>query len=103
MISQDEIDKIVETIKIRVKPNKIYLFGGYAMGKATNFSDLDLLVIDDSNRDKKKLALEISKSLFPRKFGLDLIVTSSEDLKKKRRLNFWQEITEKGKILYDGK
>src|SRR3989338_1919785 len=101
MLTQQEISQIVETIKTKTNPNKIYLFGSYAFGKATNLSDLDLLIIDDSNRDKKALALEISKSLFPRDFGLDLLVTSSEDLKKKSRFNFWREITTKGKKLYE--
>lgn len=101
MLTQEEIEKIAETIKTKVKPNKIYLFGSYALGKANDLSDLDLLVIDDSDRDKKSLALEISKSLFPRNFGLDLIVESSKELKKKCQLNFWREITAKGKKLYE--
>jgi predicted nucleotidyltransferase len=101
MLTQQEINQIVETIKARTNPDKIYLFGSYAFGKATNLSDLDLLIIDDSNRDKKALALEISKSLFPRNFGLDLLVTSTKDLKKKGQLNFWREITTKCKKLYE--
>jgi predicted nucleotidyltransferase len=100
MLTKDDINKIIETIKTKVSPNKIYLFGSYALDKATSGSDLDLLVIDDSNRDKKTLALEISKSLFPRNFGLDLMVTSSKELKKKK-LNFWREIATKGKKLYE--
>ena len=101
MLTQKEISQIVEKIKTTIKPDKIYLFGSYAFGKATNLSDIDLLVIDDSHRDKKALALEISKALFPRSFGLDLLVTSSKDLKKKSQLNFWREITAKGKKLYE--
>jgi predicted nucleotidyltransferase len=101
MLSQEEIRQIVETIKTTAKPNRIYLFGSYAFGKATNSSNLDLLIVDDSNRNPKTLALEISKSLFPRNFGLDLMITSSEDLKKKSHLRFWQDITLKGKKLYE--
>lgn len=101
MLSQEEINRIVESIKTKIKPNRIYLFGSYAFGKATDLSDLDLLVVDDSKRDKKALALEISKFLFPRNFGLDLVVASSEDLKKKSQLSFWREITHKSKKLYE--
>ncbi len=101
MLSQEEINEIAETIKLKTDPNMIYLFGSYAVGKATNSSDLDLLVIDDSNRDKKALALEISKSLFPRDFGLDLLVTSSKELKAKSGLAFWREIASKSKKLYE--
>ena len=44
MLNQDEINKIINTVKDKAKPNKIYLFGSYAYGKATEKSDLDLLV-----------------------------------------------------------
>lgn len=101
MLTQEEINQITETIKTKIKPNKIFMFGSYALGKATDLSDLDLLIIDDSKRSKKALALEISKALFPRDFGLDLVVTSSADLKKKSQLNFWREITTKSKKLYE--
>ena len=103
MLTQNEIDKIVGVIKDKAKPNKIYLFGSYAYGKATEKSDLDLLVVDDSKRDKNRLALEISRSLFPRNFGLDLIVASSEEIqrKQKNQLGFWIEIIAKGKKVYE--
>ncbi|MDI6731747.1 MAG: nucleotidyltransferase domain-containing protein [Candidatus Margulisbacteria bacterium] len=103
MLNQDEINKIIDTIKDRAKPSRIYLFGSYASGKATDLSDVDLLVVDDSPRNKNQLALEISKSLFPRNFGLDLIVASSEEIRNKQRkkLGFWLEITSKGKKVYE--
>ncbi|OGC04824.1 hypothetical protein A2276_02535 [candidate division WOR-1 bacterium RIFOXYA12_FULL_43_27] len=103
MLTQKEISEIIDTIKTRTNPNKIYLFGSYAYGKATNRSDLDVLVVDDSSRDKNRLALEISKSLFPRNFGLDLIVASSEEIRSKqqKKLGFWIDITSKGKKVYE--
>lgn len=103
MLTDKEINNIVETIKDKANPSRIYLFGSYALGKATEASDLDLLVVDDSKKDKNTVALEISKALFPRNFGLDLIVTSSEDIQKKqqRKLTFWDEIVIKGKKLYE--
>jgi predicted nucleotidyltransferase len=103
MLNQNEIEKIISTIKNTAKPDKIYLFGSYAHGKATDKSDLDLLVVDDSARDKNSLALEISRSLFPRNYGLDLIVASSNEIKEKqqKKLGFWLDITFKGKKLYE--
>lgn len=103
MLSKKEINQIAKTIETKINPNEIYLFGSYASGKATSLSDLDILVVDDSKRDKKVLALEISKSLFPRNFGLDLILISSEELKEKKQLNFWQNIMQKSKKLYERK
>jgi len=103
MLSQGEISEIVDKIKNKAKPDKIYLFGSYAYDRATEKSDLDLLVVDDSGRDKNKLALEISRTLFLRNFGLDLIVASSFEIQQKqeRKLGFWINITAKGKKVYE--
>lgn len=103
MLTQQEIEKIIETIKTKANPNQIYLFGSYARGNATDKSDLDVLVVDDSLRNKNNLALEISKALFPRDFGLDLIVASSEEIRKKqqKKMGFWLTITSKGKKVYE--
>jgi predicted nucleotidyltransferase len=103
MLTQKEIEKVIDTIKVKVNPNQIYLFGSYAYGNATDKSDLDVLVVDDSNRNKNGIALEISKALFPRNFGLDVIVASSAEIKKKqqKKMGFWLAITTKGKKVYE--
>lgn len=103
MLTTNEIDKIIAAIKSEANPNMIYLFGSYASGKATDKSDIDLLVVDDSLRDKNKLALKISRRLFPRNYGLDLIVASSDEITKKqqKKLGFWLDITTKGKKVYE--
>ena len=45
MISQSQINDIVQRIVFSYKPQKIYLFGSYARGIASENSDLDLLVL----------------------------------------------------------
>jgi predicted nucleotidyltransferase len=103
MLSQNEVNKIINTVKETAQPDIIYLFGSYAHGKPSEKSDLDLLVVDNSNRDKNKIALSISKALFPRNFGLDLIVASSAEIqnKQQKKLGFWIEITSNGKKVYE--
>ena len=103
MLDPKEIQDIASTIEKQVNPKQIYLFGSYAYDRATEKSDLDLLVVDDSGRDKNKLALEISRTLFLRNFGLDLIVASSFEIQQKqeRKLGFWINITAKGKKVYE--
>ncbi|OGC07725.1 hypothetical protein A2526_00205 [candidate division WOR-1 bacterium RIFOXYD2_FULL_36_8] len=103
MLAKEDIQGIIETIKENVNPKQIYLFGSYASGTPTESSDLDILIIDDSGKAKNKLALEISKALFPRNFGLDLIVASSAEIKEKQKqnLSFWNNILNRGKKLYE--
>lgn len=103
MLSKNDINNIVEKIKTNINPKQIYLFGSYAEGRETDLSDVDLLIVDDSGRNKNALALEISSMLFPRHYGLELIVASPEEIeeKKRKKLMFWENILNKGKKYYE--
>ncbi|MCK4824057.1 nucleotidyltransferase domain-containing protein, partial [bacterium] len=46
---QDTLQKIVDRIVKYYHPQKIILFGSYANGTPTEESDLDLLIIKDSD------------------------------------------------------
>ena len=103
MLTKENIADIISTIKNKINPSQIYLFGSYAADKATEASDLDLLVVDDSDQNKNVLALEISKTLFPRNYGLDLIVVSPEEIqrRKQQKLGFWLNILEESRKVYE--
>lgn len=49
MITEELINKIVITIINHFQPQKIILFGSYANGIPTEESDLDLVIIKDSD------------------------------------------------------
>ncbi len=95
------ITKITASIKELVNPKSIIMFGSHATGNAGSDSDIDLLVVDDSGREKNSVALEISRALFPRDYGLDLFVESPDDLRQKSQYGFWQEVLNTGKVLYE--
>ena len=95
------IASITASIKELVNPKSIIIFGSHATGSAGTDSDIDLLVVDDSGRDKNSVALEISRALFPRDYSLDLFVESPDDLRQKSQYGFWQEVLNTGKVLYE--
>ena len=76
------------------------MFGSHATGNAGSDSDLDLLVVGDSGRVKNTVALEISRALFPRDYGLDLFVESPDDLQQKSQYGFWKDVLTSGEVLY---
>lgn len=100
-VDEQTITKITASIKTLVNPKRIILFGSHAKGDADQDSDIDLLVVDDSGRDKNSVALEISRALFPRGYGLDLFVESPGDLERKSGYDFWREVLTTGRVLYE--
>ena len=54
MITENQIEEIKNIIVDVVQPQKVYLFGSYAKGNATETSDIDLLIIM-ADRSKKNI------------------------------------------------
>ena len=67
MISNEQINSLANSIAEKFNTHKVFLFGSYADGKPTLYSDLDICVITDF-KGKRKIELireirrEISKS-----------------------------------------
>lgn len=102
MIDQQKIEKIVETIIKTVSPEKIILFGSYARGKATEESDIDLVVIWDSNLNPHKRNLFLSR-LFPRRdFSLDIFAFTREESERLKDIEgtILYEAYRHGKVIY---
>ncbi|MBD3239837.1 MAG: nucleotidyltransferase domain-containing protein [Chitinivibrionales bacterium] len=77
-------DVIVQT----VNPVRIILFGSFATGKATPFSDVDFLVIEDTefgaHRSRRKEAARIWAALLAFDMPKDILVYTEEGCKKAR-------------------
>lgn len=94
------VKKIAETLK----PEKIILFGSYAYGNPTPDSDVDLLVIMETEESIKDRYLTVGRLLRPRQFPVDIIVKTPQEIKQalKNKGNFFiQEIVANGKVLYE--
>jgi len=81
-ISDDLIDYVVDKIVQGVGARQIILFGSHARGEANADSDLDLLVVHDSNDSNRMVRREIERLLWGRHFGLDLIVRRPEEIER---------------------
>ncbi len=97
------IQAITDQIVKAFQPELVILFGSHAYGKPHAWSDVDLLVVMDAPKGELETALEISKTLPPLPFSVDVIVRSRRVLEKRKKLGDWFliDITEKGKILYE--
>ena len=96
----------IKRIVSELKPEKIILFGSYAYGNPTADSDVDLLVVIETNSKNKEMYRTVSGLLYPRQFPVDIIIKTPkevEDALKGGKDNgfFIREIVKKGKVLYD--
>jgi predicted nucleotidyltransferase len=100
-----EIQKIVDLIAEKFNPNQIILFGSYAYGLPRRGSDVDLLVVLETEKDVMDAALEMRLALPMRSFGLDLIVRTPAEIERRLKMEdrFITEIAKLGKVLYERK
>ena len=98
MVSTKEIHTTCDDIVREFAPRQVILFGSYAYGTPTEESDVDMLVVMETQRQ----ASEIQERI-PRRFHLDLHVWCPEDIAYRVAHNDWflREILEKGDVLYE--
>ena len=72
-IPDEIIRELVARIAIRFQPRRIILFGSYAYGAPRPESDVDLLVIMETDLRQTRQALEIRQHINPL-FGVDFLV-----------------------------
>ncbi len=105
MISQNKIDDIVNKIAQNYDPEKIFLFGSYANGHPNDESDLDFIIIKDTDKPRHKRGREVRRFLIGSMVPIDLkVYTPSEfDSEQKLRYSFLSSIIEGTKLLYERK
>ena len=103
MIDAAKINEVVTKIVSRFNPDTIILFGSYANGKPNNDSDLDLLIIQDSDLPMQKRGIDIRLSLIGTMIPIDLLVyTKSEfDQEKNKQFSFLNSAIKNSKVLYE--
>ena len=92
----------VERIVKELQPDKIILFGSYARGVATPDSDVDLLVIMNTDASSTDRYLRVSQLLIPRPFPVDILVKTPQEISQAIDKGdfFIEEIISRGKVLY---
>ena len=100
------LPRAVQRIVFELKPEKIILFGSYAYGNPTPDSDVDLLVVVETDGKNKEVYRAVSKILYPRQFPVDILIKTPEEVEAALKGGtdngfFIREILKKGKVLYD--
>ena len=102
-LTQEVLEEIVRRITANLHPEKIILFGSYAYGQPSSDSDLDLLVVMESEERPAGRFRAVSDLLCPRPFPMDILVRTPQEIAEaiKKSDPFITEIFIQGKVLYD--
>jgi predicted nucleotidyltransferase len=105
MIEIAQINAVVKRIATRFNPDKIILFGSYAGGNPTIDSDLDLLVIQETDLPRHKRSFDIQKALIGSKIPMDIIVYTKKEFEQEQneKFSFLNSAIKTSKILYERK
>ncbi len=102
MVDAQRIQQVSDEIARRFRPQRIILFGSYAYGTPTEYSDVDLLVVMPFEGRERAKAMEIKQAAGV-DFSMDLLVYDPAHLQQRIEWEDWflREITEKGRVLYE--
>ncbi|MEW6378306.1 MAG: nucleotidyltransferase domain-containing protein [bacterium] len=103
LIPSETISAVIRAIAESFSPQKIILFGSYASGHPTPDSDLDLLVIMESDLPRHKRAVPIRRLFRPTPCAMDILVYTPQEAE------YWNgvanhiitEVFETGKVVYE--
>ena len=103
MIDSNKINEVVSRIATGFNPESIILFGSYASGNQAEDSDLDLLIIQETELPMHKRGLDIRLALIGTKIPIDVLVYTKTEFEeeKKKRYSFISSAIKNSKVLYE--
>jgi predicted nucleotidyltransferase len=105
MVTQKQLDEIKRRIVEKFKPQKIILFGSYANGTPTEDSDLDLLIIKDSNLPSRIQNRKVRKILADLRVPVDVIVKTAKEFETYKDIigTIVYPANKFGKVIYESR
>lgn len=110
MVDVKEINTIIQNILDKLladyAPQKVILFGSYAYGHPDPDSDIDLLIIKNTDEQRfidRWVTVHRILSDPTRTIGLDTIVLTPQEVTDRQAVGdqFIEQILEKGRVLYE--
>jgi len=105
MITQNKINEVVNKIALNYQPEKIILFGSYAFGTPNEDSDLDLIIIKNTDTPEQKRGWEVRKFLIGSLVPMDILIYTPKEFEDelKSKYSFVSSVISETKLLYERK
>ena len=99
------MNEIVRKLKTKYRPERVILFGSFANGKPTKDSDIDLLIIKETGKEKIDRFVEVKKAIYDpeRDIPVSPIVLTEKELSNRIEIgdDFIKEIIKEGVMIYE--
>jgi predicted nucleotidyltransferase len=99
----EELKRITEALIRDYKPQKIILFGSMGSGNISEYSDIDICIIKQTNQPFLDRLVTVANIADPH-VGVEFFVYTPEEVKafEERGHYFWRdEIVGKGRVIYE--
>jgi len=102
MVAFSEIKDVARRIGQETGAEAVVLFGSHARGQAGMHSDVDLLVIAESDLPRHKRSRQLHLMFKPYPFAMDILVYTPNEVETEREfeLSFISRVLREGKRLY---
>jgi uncharacterized protein len=103
MMGQAEIERVAREIGRVANAEQVVLFGSYATGQMREDSDLDFLVVAESDLPRHKRSREIYMKVRPGPVPMDIVVYTPEEVRQCRQspISFVAQLFKEGKTVYE--
>ena len=105
MIHESQIRQVAMQLAHAAQALQVILFGSCAREEATDRSDMDFMVVAETDLPRHKRAVGLYKQFRPYPFGMDIVVYTPQEIEegKKSALTFVSAVLREGKTLYERK
>jgi len=99
---EQEIQRFMPLIEQHLKPERVVLFGSLATGETSTWSDIDLVIVQETNKRFLDRIKDVIRLLQPR-VGVDILVYTPAEFAQlaTQRAFVRDEIVAKGRVLYE--
>jgi predicted nucleotidyltransferase len=102
LIINKELAKIINSISKNYNPEKVILFGSLSGNTIKETSDIDLVVIKQTDKDPW-IRMEEVDAYIDHTFPVDVLVYTPDEIRNRLKINdcFVKDILAEGKVLYE--
>lgn len=97
--------EVIDKLRAGYRPIKVILFGSYAYGKPIEDSDIDLLILKDTDKSRSERFVEVKRILYDPKLGIVIspLIYTPEELQERLKMgdDIVEEILRRGIVVYE--